>query len=97
MEKVQKQPSLFICILIDLIGFATYSIPVLGELGDLIWAPVSALIFFKLFGGWKGAAGGIFNFIEELTPGLDFIPSFTIMWIFRSFGRPQTTRSIQPI
>ncbi|MBX3256558.1 MAG: hypothetical protein KF862_20650 [Chitinophagaceae bacterium] len=97
MEKVQKQPSLFICILMDLIGLATYSLPVLGELGDLIWAPVSALVFFKLFGGWKGAAGGIFNFIEELVPGLDFIPSFTIMWILRSFSRPQITRSIQPI
>lgn len=97
MEKVQKQPSLFICILLDMIGYASYSIPVLGELGDLVWAPISGLIFFKLFGGWKGAAGGIFNFIEELVPGLDFIPSFTIMWVFRSFRKSQTTRSIQPI
>ena len=97
MGKVQKRPSLFICILLDVIGLATYSIPGLGELADLVWAPVSAIIFFKLFGGWKGAAGGVFNFIEELMPGLDFIPSFTIMWIFRSLGKTQTTRSIQPI
>jgi len=97
MEKVQTQPSLFICILLDLVGFATYSIPVLGELGDIVWAPISAIIFYKFFGGWKGAVGGIFNFIEELLPGFDFIPSFTVMWIFRSLGRTQTTRSIQPI
>ena len=97
MGKVQKQPSLLICILLDFIGFATYTIPGLGELADLVWAPVSAVIFFKLFGGWKGAAGGVFNFIEELMPGLDFIPSFNIMCIFRSLGKTQTTRSIQPI
>lgn len=97
MEKVKKQPSVFICILLDLVGFATYSIPGIGEMADLVWAPVSALIFFKLFGGWKGAAGGIFNFIEELLPGFDFIPSFTIMWIFRYLGKTQTTRPIQPI
>jgi hypothetical protein len=33
----------------DMIGYATYAIPVLGELGDLFWAPVSAFIFFRMF------------------------------------------------
>jgi hypothetical protein len=75
----------------DLIGYATYAIPVLGEVGDLFWAPVSAIIFFFVFGGWKGAVGGIFNFVEELSPGLDFIPSFTLMWIWRNFSKSQTT------
>ena len=74
----QKNASLLLCIAMDLVGYATYAIPVFGELGDIFWAPVSALIFFKLFGGWKGAMGGAFNFIEELLPGLDFIPSFTL-------------------
>jgi len=81
----QKNASLLICIVMDIIGYATYAIPVLGEVGDLFWAPVSAFIFYKLFGGWRGAVGGIFNFLEELSPGLDFIPSFTLMWLWRSF------------
>ena len=24
--------------------------------------------------------GGVFNFVEEIMPGMDFVPSFTIMW-----------------
>ncbi|TAH04305.1 MAG: hypothetical protein EAZ16_05680 [Sphingobacteriales bacterium] len=86
-----KKPSLLVCIAMDALGYATYAIPFLGELGDLIWAPVSAAVFFKVFGGWKGALGGTFNFIEELLPGLDFVPSFTIMWLLQHFGKKQPT------
>jgi len=81
---IQKTTTLLFCILMDLVGYATYSIPFLGEFGDLLWAPISAVIFYKTFGGWKGAFGGIFNFVEELLPFTDFIPSFTIMWLLRS-------------
>ena len=87
----QKNASLLFCIIMDLIGYATYAIPVLGEVGDLFWAPVSAIIFFKTFGGWRGAVGGVFNFIEELAPGLDFIPSFTMMWLLRNYGKNHTS------
>jgi len=64
----------------DLIGMATYAIPFFGEIGDMFWAPVSAFIFYRTFGGTKGMLGGMFNFVEELIPGLDFIPTFTIMY-----------------
>lgn len=73
-------PSLFFCIAMDLVGYASYALPGLGEFSDIIWAPVSALIFYKTFGGKTGIIGGIFNFIEEIAPGLDFIPSFTIAY-----------------
>lgn len=94
MNTVQKQPSLLICIIMDLFGYASYALPFLGEFGDVFWAPLSGLVFYTLFGGWKGAMGGIFNVIEELLPGFDFIPSFSIMWIIK-FVRKQ--QSIQPI
>lgn len=84
----KKSPSLLFCVVMDLIGYATYAVPVLGEFGDLLWAPISALIFFRTFGGWKGAFGGIFNFIEEILPGLDFIPTFTLTWLFQNFRKP---------
>jgi len=86
----QKNTSLVFCVIMDLIGYATYAVPVLGEVADLFWAPVSAFIFFRTFGGWKGAFGGVFNFIEEILPGLDFIPSFTLMWLFQSFSKKPT-------
>lgn len=85
----KKQPTLFFCILMDLVGYASYAIPFLGEFADILWAPVSAMIFYKTFGGWKGAVGGLFNFVEELLPGMDFIPVFTITWLSKYFSGKQ--------
>jgi len=95
MNKQQTSTSLVFCVLMDLIGYATYAIPGFGEFGDIIWAPVSALIFYKTFGGWKGAFGGLFNFIEEILPGTDFIPSFTIMWFMQRMKKPQRVQTIK--
>src|SRR5688572_14302464 len=77
--------SLVFCIIMDLIGYATFSLPLIGEALDLVWAPISALIFYRTFGGWKGAFGGMFNFIEEILPFMDFIPTFTITWMLQHF------------
>ena len=93
-EHRRRQPSLVLCIILDLIGYATYAIPFFGELLDLGWAPISGFIFYMMFGGWKGAIGGVLNFIEELLPGTDFIPSFTIMWLVQYFrNRPAGVNS----
>ena len=67
----------------DVLGYASFAIPGLGEISDVLWAPVSAFIFYRTFGGAKGAFGAVFNFAEELLPFTDFIPSFTIMWIWQ--------------
>ncbi len=88
-----RQPSLLLCVIFDLIGYASYSVPFLGEFADLIWAPISGIIFFAMFGGWKGAVGGLFNFMEELLPGTDFIPSFTIMWVMRYMQNRDAVKS----
>ena len=79
----------------DAIGYATYAIPFFGEIGDVIWAPISAIIFYLSFGGKKGAFGAVFNFIEELAPGLDFIPSFTIMWFLQGASRRKKTLAVK--
>lgn len=81
----------------DMLGYVSYAIPFLGEWGDIIWAPLSGLIFYRLFGGWKGALGGVANVVEELLPGVDFIPSFTIMWMIKYFRTQRRSKSIQPI
>ena len=88
MNKTQKSiPALPLCILLDIIGYASFSLPVLGEFTDLVWAPVSAVIFYRLFGGKMGALGGGFSFVEEILPFTDFIPTFTLAWAFRYFGK----------
>jgi hypothetical protein len=91
MNTSQKHASLILCIAMDIIGYATFSVPVLGEFGDIVWAPISAFIFYKTFGGWKGALGGMFNFVEEILPFTDFIPTFTITWLVKYFFKKQPT------
>lgn len=96
MKTVQMKktnPSLVFCVLMDIIGYASYTIPFLGEFADIIWAPISAFLFYKTFGGTKGMLGGILNFIEEILPGLDFIPSFTIAWMLQRKKQPNIAPS----
>ncbi len=76
-------PNLGLCILMDAIGMATYAVPFLAEFADVIWAPLSALIFYKLFGGKFGQLGAGLNFLEEIIPYTDVIPTFTIAWFIR--------------
>ena len=90
-------PSLATCVFMDLIGYISYGIPFLGEVTDLFWAPISALIFMKLFGFKKGFFGGMFNFVEELLPGLDFIPTFTIAWFVHYFKKSNNAFIIRPL
>jgi hypothetical protein len=67
----------------DLIGMASYILPGWAEFTDLVWAPISGIIFFKLFGGRFGMIGGVLDFLEEIIPFTDIIPSFTIAWFIR--------------
>ncbi len=89
MEKIfaalfTKKPSLLLCIIMDLIGMASFLIPALGEWSDLVWAPLSAYIFYQTFGGLGGAIGGGISFLEELIPFSDVIPTFTIAWYIQN-------------
>lgn len=78
-KKIQK---LFLSILFDLLGMATFAVPVLGETFDVIWAPVAGLLLNRMYKGTVGKIGGTIVFIEELMPGLDIIPTFTLTWIY---------------
>lgn len=82
-QDIPKIQGLILAVLIDLIGYFTYAIPVLGEFGDLIWAPISAYLIFKLFRSKTAASIG---FIEEVLPGTDFIPTATLTWALLYFG-----------
>ena len=82
-EKTIFVPNLAICIIMDLIGMASYVLPVLGEFSDIVWAPISGYIFYTLFGGRFGLIGGVLDFLEEILPFTDIIPSFTIGWYIR--------------
>ena len=72
-------------ILLDLIGIIPAFIPFLGEWIDIIWAPLSAYIFLKMYGEKIGKYGSIIQFVEELIPFADFCPTFTIAYIIEKF------------
>jgi len=77
-----KYKALGLSVLFDALGMASYIIPGVGELSDIIWAPLAGWLMTKMYKGNVGKAAGVFTFIEEAIPGLDFIPTFTIMWVY---------------
>lgn len=77
-----KTRDLVLSIILDLFGYATYAIPFLGELGDIVWAPVAGYLMTRIYKGTAGKVGGIVAFIEEVVPFTDFIPSFSLMWVY---------------
>jgi len=82
-QKKPFVPNIALCVLLDVIGMGSYFIPALAEVTDVFWAPVSGFLFFILFGGRFGMIGGVLNFLEEIIPFTDAIPSFTIAWFIR--------------
>lgn len=77
-----KQRNLVLGILFDLIGMLSFTIPLIGEFSDVVWAPLSAILMTRLYKGTSGKVGGVVSFLEEIIPFSDFIPSFTLMWIY---------------
>ena len=82
MNNDNKFLKLALSLLFDGIGYLSYLFPGLGEVTDVVWAPISAFLMTKMYKGNKGKIAAIATFIEEIMPGLDVIPSFTLMWLF---------------
>nr|WP_299067810.1 hypothetical protein [uncultured Allomuricauda sp.] len=81
-EKDLKYRNLFLGLLFDGIGMLSFAIPGIGEFSDVIWAPLAGWLMTRMYKGKIGQAAGVVTFVEELVPGLDIIPTFTIMWIY---------------
>lgn len=78
----KKYKHLLLGLLFDGIGMLSFAIPFVGEFSDIVWAPLSAWLMIRMYKGKIGQAAGVVTFIEEIIPGLDFIPSFTLMWCY---------------
>ncbi len=74
-------------LVLDAVGMASFLIPGFGEFTDIIWAPVAGWLMTRMYKGSAGKVAGVLAFVEELVPGLDVIPSFTIMWMYTYFIR----------
>ncbi|HSD15379.1 MAG TPA: hypothetical protein VLB74_12080 [Flavobacterium sp.] len=81
-EKSLKNRNLVLGIIFDLIGFASYGVPVIAEITDVVWAPIAGFVLSRMYKGTVGRVGGVLEFLEEIIPGTDFIPTFTLTWIY---------------
>jgi len=77
-----RKRDLLLSIAFDAVGMLSFSIPLIGEFSDVVWAPISASLMMQMYKGGKGKLAGIFSFLEEIIPFTDFIPSFTLMWLY---------------
>jgi hypothetical protein len=84
-------------LLYDVIGMSTMFIPFVGPFIDLLWAPFAAKKMSEMYDGTEGKIASVIVFIEELLPGLDFIPTFTLMWLYTFVWKKQKTDFTQPI
>lgn len=80
--KDKKYKHLLLGLLFDGIGMLSYAIPFIGDFSDVLWAPLAGWIMTRMYKGKIGQIAGIVAFVEEIIPGLDVIPSFTIMWFY---------------
>lgn len=84
-QRHQKYKKLVIGIVLDAIGMASFTLPLVGEFSDVIWAPLSAYIMTRMYKGMTGKVAGVVSVFEELAPGLDVVPTFTLTWIYQYF------------
>jgi hypothetical protein len=84
LEEIQNDriKKLLLGLLFDGIGMISFSIPLLGEFSDVIWAPIAGFLMAKMYKGRVGRVAGVLTFLEEIIPFTDVIPSFTITWIY---------------
>lgn len=75
---MNKNKKLLLGILFDLVGMLSFIFPPI----DIVWAPLSAYLMIKMYKGNIGKVGGLISFVEEAIPGLDFIPTFTLTWLY---------------
>ncbi len=91
---MNKYKKLALSILFDALGFITFLIPGIGEFGDIVWAPASAWLMTKLYKGKTGKIAAVISFIEEAMPGLDIVPTFTLMWLYTYVFKSETENNI---
>jgi hypothetical protein len=77
-----KKRNLFLGIFLDGIGLLSFTVPFVGEFSDVVWAPVAGYLMTRMYKGTVGKVGGLVAFVEEIFPFSDFIPSFTLTWIY---------------
>ncbi len=89
-ENASKHKKLALSLIFDAFGYISFIFPPF----DIAWAPASAYLMTKLYRGRSGKIAGAIAFIEEALPGLDIIPTFTLMWLYSYVIKSKTEETI---
>lgn len=73
----EKWAKLLVSIAVDVVGWSSFALPGLGEVEDVVWAPVSAAVVQALYG--NRLLTGI-DFVKEALPFTDVLPTATVGW-----------------
>ena len=87
-----KSRDLILGILFDVIGMLSFTVPFIGEFSDVIWAPLAGFLMTWMYKGTIGKVGGTIAFLEEILPFTDFIPTFTLTWIYTYLIKKQNAQ-----
>lgn len=76
---------LWMSLLIDALGSASYLVPGAGEVADVAWAPLQTTLLMALYP--EANLLPYISFWEEFLPFTDIVPSATLGW-FGEYGLP---------
>jgi hypothetical protein len=84
----KKRFDLLASLAIDALGMATFIIPALGEMADVVIAPIISILIYAIH---RTTIGAIAGFFEEIIPFTDIIPTATIIWAYRYILKSERT------
>lgn len=84
-------------IIYDLVGMSTVFIPLIGPFLDILWAPYAAKKMGDMYEGNTGKIASWIVFIEEILPFTDFVPTFTLMWLYTFVFSSEKKKDMQVI
>jgi len=70
---------LLICLTIDIVGSSSEVLPIVGEVIDVVYAPLAATVLRNLYGSNNILFG--LEFAEEILPFTDILPLATIWYV----------------
>ena len=90
-----KKRKLLFGLLFDALGMVSLLIPGIGPALHLVWAPVAGWLMTRMYPGKTGRAAAFLAFAEEILPGTDVIPTFTLMWVYTFLIRKKAAPSVR--
>jgi hypothetical protein len=71
---------LLVSLIVDALGSASYLLPGVGEIFDVVWAPIQTILIMAMYDETSPNLKYL-SMVEELLPFTDIVPSATLGWL----------------